>query len=62
MTVVLLELGREFFALLVLNVHFAEVDFELAQETVDRRLVLLLYLLYLPFITLLHLKALLFQL
>lgn len=62
LAVVFLELGGEFFTLLVLNVHLPEVHFKLPKKAIDRRLILLLYLLNLSFIPLLHFKAFLLKL
>ena len=62
LVVVLLELGGEFLAFLVLHVDLSQIHFEFAEEIIDRSLVFLLYLLYLLLVSLLHLKAFLFEL
>ena len=60
--VVVLELLREVFALLILFVHLAQVHFELFKETIDGSLVLLLDLVNLLFKALLHFKTFLLEL
>ena len=55
LVVVLLELGGEFLAFLVLHVDLSQIHFEFAEQIVDRGLVFLLDLLYLLLVALLHL-------